>query len=602
MIRLMSRGGEILYESPSVELVLGYEPGPRAAEHAFDRIHPDDVTRMKQELATAIEIGRYRATYRVRHANGEWRWIESTGVNLFDDPHVNALVLNSRDITDRKRAEEALHDERALSEAVINSFPGIFYVLSENGSHHQWNRNYSRLLGYKDDELARLHPIDLYEGDEKELIADRIKEVFVNGSARVEASIIAKDGRRIPMYLTGERVSMGGKSYLAGVGLDLSEIRTARSEIQTLNEDLKEQLDRSTALHEIDKTITRSLDLKLTLNVVLEQVTSRLQVDAACVLLYQPQSLTLRYAASRGFRGAARRREDLRLGEGLAGCAALEREPVLVDDAKAFATAFAHTPSIAHEGFESYLAVPLVAKGKLQGLLELFHRSALAPDDDWDDFLTALATQAAIALDNTTMFENLERSNHDLRLAYDTTIEGWARALDLKDEETEGHSRRVTELTVQLARRMGMHQEELVHVRRGALLHDIGKMGVPDSILLKPGKLDTEEWEAMKQHTSYALDLLSPIDFLRPALDIPYTHHEKWDGSGYPRGIKGDQIPLAARLFAVVDVYDALTSNRPYRPAWNEERALTFIREQAGTHFDPVVVEAFLELLQNVEA
>src|SRR5690606_20069959 len=177
-----------------------------------------------------------------------------------------------------------------------------------------------------------------------------------------------------------------------------------------------------------------------------------------------------------------------------------------------------------------------------------FHRSTVARSEDWFSFLNTLATQAAIALDNAGMFERLERSNAELRIAYETTIEGWARTLDLRDEDTEGHSRRVTDLTVRLAERMGIKGEELLRIRRGALLHDIGKMAVPDKILLKPGKLDADEWETMKRHTTYAFELLSPIAFLRSAIDIPYCHHERWDGTGYPRGLHAEQIPLPARL------------------------------------------------------
>jgi len=181
----------------------------------------------------------------------------------------------------------------------------------------------------------------------------------------------------------------------------------------------------------------------------------------------------------------------------------------------------------------------------------------------------------------------------ELQRAYDRTIEGWAFALDLKDEETAGHSKRVTDMAVRLARHLGMGQEELVHLQRGALLHDIGKMGIPDSILLKGEELTEEEYELMKRHPVYAYELLSPIEFLRPALDIPYCHHERWDGGGYPRGLGGEEIPLAARVFAVVDVFDALTSDRPYRPAWPRERALSYLQAQSGHHFDPRVVEAF---------
>jgi putative two-component system response regulator len=195
--------------------------------------------------------------------------------------------------------------------------------------------------------------------------------------------------------------------------------------------------------------------------------------------------------------------------------------------------------------------------------------------------------------------KNLEEAHKQLLYAYDETIEGWSRAMDLRDKETEGHSQRVTNQTLKLAQALGMPQEQLVHVRRGALLHDMGKLGIPDSILLKPGKLTEEEWELMRQHPQLAHNMLYPIEYLHPALDVPYCHHEKWDGTGYPRGLKGEQIPLAARIFAVVDVWDALTSDRPYRPAWEREKVLEYIQEQSGKHFDPKVVKAFLEIISR---
>ncbi|MCP4139511.1 MAG: HD domain-containing protein [Chloroflexi bacterium] len=194
---------------------------------------------------------------------------------------------------------------------------------------------------------------------------------------------------------------------------------------------------------------------------------------------------------------------------------------------------------------------------------------------------------------------DLERSNENLLLAYDATIEGWAQALELRDMETEGHSRRVVEITMALAKRQGFKGQELVNIQRGALLHDIGKMGIPDVILQKPGKLSSEEWEIMKLHPVYAFEWLSSIEYLRPALDIPYCHHEKWDGSGYPRGIKENAIPFAARIFAVADVYDALLSDRPYRKAWSEEKALDYIRAESGKYFDPEVVDAFFKLISR---
>ncbi|MFN4191178.1 MAG: HD-GYP domain-containing protein, partial [Pseudothermotoga sp.] len=205
------------------------------------------------------------------------------------------------------------------------------------------------------------------------------------------------------------------------------------------------------------------------------------------------------------------------------------------------------------------------------------------------------------AIDNARLFEDLQRRNVELIDAYDATIEGWAYALDLRDKETEGHSERVTELTLKMARKMGIKDEELIHIKRGALLHDIGKMGVPDNILLKPGKLTDEEWELMKKHPFYAYQMLSRIEYLRPAVEIPYCHHERWDGTGYPRGLKGKEIPLSARIFAIVDVYDALTSDRPYRKAWSKEEAIQYIKDEKGKQFDPKVVDIFLTMVQGMK-
>ncbi len=194
----------------------------------------------------------------------------------------------------------------------------------------------------------------------------------------------------------------------------------------------------------------------------------------------------------------------------------------------------------------------------------------------------------------------LESAYLDLREAYDHTIEGWVRALDLRDRETETHTLRVTDMTVRLARAMGISKSKIVHIRRGALLHDIGKMGVPDSILNKLDELTPQDWDIMKKHPMYAYEMLSPIAYLLPALDIPYCHHEKWDGTGYPRGLKGEEIPLPARIFAVVDVWDALRSNRPYRGGWPEKEVLDHIRSLSGVHFDPQVVDVFFKLLGEI--
>jgi putative nucleotidyltransferase with HDIG domain len=234
-------------------------------------------------------------------------------------------------------------------------------------------------------------------------------------------------------------------------------------------------------------------------------------------------------------------------------------------------------------------------------------------DYGWQYNLTAVIALFALAFmtwviawrmenaikENTELVATLKKSNAQIWNAYETTLEGWSLALDLRDKETEGHTQRVTDLTVKLARAIGVSDDELEHIRRGALLHDIGKLGVPDTILLKADKLTEEEWLIMKQHPRYAYSLLYPIQFLRESLDIPCHHHEKWDGSGYPQGMKEDEIPLAARIFAVVDVYDALLYDRPYRKGWAKEKVLNYIKAQSGSHFDPHVVDVFLREIEK---
>lgn len=373
-------------------------------------------------------------------------------------------------------------------------------------------------------------------------------------------------------------------------------ITLQRMELHEATERRARQLE---ALHEVDLAISGTLKLDIILDTLCRQATAELEVDAAGVLLLDPSDLTLRHTAGYGFRTQTYQRSRVRLGEGLAGLAAVERKALHYPDLRSAAPEFNRKELLQDEEFSAYAVAPLIIKGNIKGVLEIFKRTPFHPNHEWRGFLEKLAVQGAIGIENAQLFEDLQLSNLKLSLAYNATIEGWAHALELRDKETEGHTRRVTDLTLRLARAIGMTEEMLVHVRRGALLHDIGKMGVPDEILLKPGKLTEEEWGIMRQHPQYAYDLLSPIAYLHPALDIPYCHHEKWDGSGYPRGLKSEEIPLSARIFAVVDVWDALTSDRPYRKAWSKEKALEYLQEQSGKHFDPKIVGLFLNMINE---
>lgn len=420
---------------------------------------------------------------------------------------------------------------------------------------------------------------------------------------------VPKSGLYIPMLIKGEIFgTMVVQSYTpdrftkdeADLLLTVANTTAVALENARLFGETNRRLQYLQAMRTIDSAITASLDLRVTLNVLLEQITAQLKVDASSILLLNSHSHILEYAAGRGFYTQGITRARLRLGEGHAGRAALERRLISEPDMRVINQEPARAQLLAGEGFVSYYGLPLIAKGQVKGVLDVFSRSVLKPDSEWMEFLETLANQAAIAIDGAQLFEDLQRSNTELSLAYDATIEGWSRALDLRDKETEGHSQRVAEMTIQLARATGAFNElDLIQIRRGALLHDIGKMGIPDQILLKTGQLSEQEWAIMRQHPTYAYELLSPIAYLRPALDIPYSHHEKWDGTGYPRGLKGEQIPMAARIFAVVDVWDALRSDRPYRSAWPAAQVREHIHLLAGSHFDPHIAAIFLETFKD---
>jgi GAF domain-containing protein len=306
-----------------------------------------------------------------------------------------------------------------------------------------------------------------------------------------------------------------------------------------LYEQSQMQVRRLTTLRDIDAAIASSFDLRLTLNILMDQTINHLNVDAVDIGLYHPDIQSLTYLASAGFQNPAPTRPHIRLGEGLAGQVILRQSTLHVTDLQN-APETRNEIFIRREGFVTYIGIPLVVKGQIKGVFEVFHRTPLSPTLDWMEFLHTLAGQAAIAIDSSQLFENLQRSNQELMQAYDTTLEGWARALELRDRETEGHTRRVTQLTMRLARFMGVSDSEMINIHRGVLLHDIGKMGVPDHILKKTGKLNSEEWKEMKQHPIYAYNLLAPISYLRGALDIPYCHHEHWAGKRYPASKKAN--------------------------------------------------------------
>ncbi|MDI6783937.1 MAG: PAS domain-containing protein [bacterium] len=513
-----------------------------------------------------------------------------------------ASSLNRIDIDiARKRVEEAIRkSERNLAEAQRVTGIGSFeYDLTTDTA--VWSENMYRILDVDPKEphtLSLKHSVErVIHPDDQTRVIQAVKTALSGEKPYdIEYRIRRRDGTERIIHAKAEIIWNEAKLPIQMLGT-VQDI-TERKEIER---HLAQQLKRMSALRDIDMAITASLDLRVTMNVFLDQLTTQLEIDAATILLLDHHSQTFQFMVSRGFRNpAVLHHTKLQFGEGYAGRAAVDRKVFHIQDLKQHPEGFIQANHFLQEEFATYFAVPLLAKGQVKAVLELFERTPFTPSQEWLDFLEALTGQVSIAIDNAELFDSLQHANLDLRLAYDATIEGWSHALDLRDKETEGHTLRVTEITEKLGQKIGLPNSELIHLRRGALLHDIGKMGVPDSILLKPGALSEAEWVIMKKHPLYAYELLYPTTYLRPAVDIPFCHHEKWDGTGYPRGLKGDQIPIAARLFAPIDVWDALRSDRPYRPAWQEEKVIAYLQEQAGKHFEKHIVDQFILLLQEL--
>jgi HD-GYP domain-containing protein (c-di-GMP phosphodiesterase class II) len=366
-----------------------------------------------------------------------------------------------------------------------------------------------------------------------------------------------------------------------------------------LCERVEKQQFQISAMRSVQQTITSSLDSSFTLNVFLDQVTTQLDMDAATVMVLGSKSSEMGVAATRGFFEATRSHSLLWADHSLASQACVERKTVFLAGARSDDLTILSHPLMRSEGFVVYYATPLIAHGQVKGVLEVFRRSPRKLDPEWTELFESLALQGAIAVENYESFENLQRTHSELALACDSTIEGWCRAVDLRAQEAEGHSLRVADLAIRLAEKMGIAPEQMTSIRRGSLLHDIGILGIPDRILWKPGVLTEEEWKLMREHPKLAENLLAPIEFLRPSMDIPRYHHERWDGQGYPYRLSGTDIPPAARLFSIVDVWDSMQSQRPFRKPWTRVETINYIREASGSQFDPSVVLAFLNLMQE---
>ncbi len=410
-----------------------------------------------------------------------------------------------------------------------------------------------------------------------------LKEFVINSNQPdstnmiLESILISEECPDTPIEIAVSMVRKNSDAWLVLIARDITERKNNEQKIH-------DHIERLTILQNIENAITSTLDLNQVLKILQTELKRSMDISDIRIFLADSQSEQLLDI----FPVDADREETLYFAQ----LAAKQKVMIQIDDMK-----------IAPQRFgvpQKYFALPLIAKDKVKGVLELFFNN-VPIDDDWENFIKTLSDQTANAIHNAGLFEEVQRFNLEIKNAYDATLEGWALALELRENETEKHTQRVREMTTRLVRKFGFSEEEIIHIQRGALLHDIGKMGIPDHILLKPGPLDDEEWKKMRMHPTYAVQMLSKIDFLKPALVIPFCHHERWDGSGYPRGLVGEEIPLEARIFAIVDVWDALSSDRPYRKAWEKERVIQYIKENSGIMFDPKIIPIFLSTVLDGE-
>lgn len=589
----------ILEFSPGAEKLFGYARDEIVGKPLSLLNRVEDAP-LYEEIITRLRAGQtgYQGEMLRVHKSGKiFPTLLSVNPYFDKDGNVAGAVGISMDISDRMEMEDTLrHSEEKFAQVFRLSPDALSITHIPEGQFLDVNQSFIKMTGYSAEEVLGKTTQELGFWINP---ADReryIQQMEQNGEViDFEIELRAKDGSIHLASISSTFIELYNKICALTITHDITERRRQETRIQR-------QIARFSALSAIDRAITGNMSLSDTLRIITERAAALLEPDACGILLLQDDTGMLMMANGSGFRSQEFLTRRMRLGEGMAGRVAQSKNHFYINQPSDLAFVGVTDFVIRQEDFHAYFAEPLVAKGVVKGVLELYFRRAFEPDAEWIEFLQALAGQAAIALDNAGMLENLQQANIEMNLAYNETIEGWARALELRDGETRGHSIRVMELTTTLANRLGISGAALMDVRRGALLHDIGKMGIPDSILLKNDLLTPDEWDVMRKHPLLAYQLLSGVDFLRGALDIPYAHHERWDGSGYPNGLKGEEIPLAARIFAVVDVYDALSSDRPYRKAWPAERIRSFMETQSGKHFDPQVLEVFMTYLDEREA
>ncbi len=603
-IAILDAQGIICYIASAEEDTTGYKTNNLLGTSIFNRIHKDDLPSVLQSFELGLENPGMIQTvqYRFQRADGEWRYFEAVGHNLLDDSHIRGIVLNYRDITERKQAEQALQEHQSRLEAIITTTLNGIVTINTEQQIILFNPAAEKIFGCSASEAIGQGLEKFLPERYRHAHQDHIRRyIETDTSSRRKGLLdtlygLRATGEEFPLEAFISQSEVNGQKLLTVIFQDITERKSAEENMRRRAFELETIVAASSAL----RTAQRVAEMLPTLA---HQALRAVNASYASIFLLDAETgdFVSRgwYSAGTMFTQIIEDEVSLRHlpNEGIAGRIVASGDIYVTEDLQKDSTVLIldgerERLKDVHGG----ISLPLRAQEKIIGVMHIWSLTPRIFTETEIRLLIALAETASNAIHRAALFEQTQQHADEITQAYDNTLAGWARALELRDEITEGHTRRVTALTVQLARFMNVPEDEIVHIRRGALLHDIGKMGIPDSILHKPGAFTAQERFVMEQHTQYAYDMLSPILFLHAALDIPRCHHEHWDGNGYPRKLQGEEIPLSARIFAVVDVWDALTSDRPYRLAWTYEKTREYICERAGKQFDPRVVQAFFSL------
>ena len=515
------------------------------------------------------------------------------------------VLVSTLDITERKQIENALIESQGRLLGIVTTAPNGIITVDANIRIILMNPAAEKIFGYLAEEvlgqsLNMLLPERFREHHAKYIQSYSASGVSHRKLGRYDSLYgIRKNGEEFPMEAFISRYEMEGEKFFTVILQDITVRKQDEDNLRRRAEELQTLVIVSSALRsavKVDEIIP--LVARYSAEIVGGTYSTVYLLDQSSDALVSPGWYSVRNGEDIKTTTAPLLRNAS--GNGITGYVASTGNIYITEDLRNDPKASILPDEIetlrdAHSG----ISLPLLSQEMVIGVLHVRLTEKHVFNETEIRLLTAIAEMAGNALHRTKLYEQTVQQSEELAQAYDNTLSGWARALELRDELTEGHTRRVTELTLELARAMNISESELVQIRRGAILHDIGKMGIPDAILNKPGPLTAHEIRIMQMHTQYAYEMISFIPFLKPAIDIPYCHHEWWNGNGYPRGLKGEEIPLSARIFAVIDVWDALTSDRPYRAAWSTENALKYIQDGSEKQFDPKVVDAFLKLIEN---